>query len=100
MNGHGRVHQRSPGSHLSLFAHFFGILAIVLMLVWLLHYGKGFDLDSNDPGRIFNVMLEFEVLVIYLFKFNFLVLKFLICRFTLCLCSVDSSSWPVKVSVP
>ncbi|CAM8935753.1 unnamed protein product [Rhodiola kirilowii] len=55
VNGQGRARPGTPSSKLSMFAHFFGIIAIVLMLVWLLHYGKGLNLNSNDPGRIFNV---------------------------------------------
>uniref|UniRef100_A0A7N1A8H1 ascorbate ferrireductase (transmembrane) n=1 Tax=Kalanchoe fedtschenkoi TaxID=63787 RepID=A0A7N1A8H1_KALFE len=55
MNVRGRSLQKTPSSGLSMVAQLFGITAIVLMLVWLLHYGKGFDLNSNDPTRIFNL---------------------------------------------
>ncbi|CAM8999065.1 unnamed protein product [Rhodiola kirilowii] len=44
-----------PASCISTLAHVSGITAMVLMLVWLLHYRQGFDLDSHNPGRIFNV---------------------------------------------
>uniref|UniRef100_A0A7N0VC83 ascorbate ferrireductase (transmembrane) n=1 Tax=Kalanchoe fedtschenkoi TaxID=63787 RepID=A0A7N0VC83_KALFE len=44
-----------PASCISVLAHVSGITAMVLMLVWLLHYRQGFDLDSHNPARIFNV---------------------------------------------
>ncbi|XXG53482.1 hypothetical protein AAC387_Pa03g1566 [Persea americana] len=40
---------------LAVFANVFGITAIILMLVWLLHFRGGIDLDSDDPNLIFNV---------------------------------------------
>ncbi|RDX87858.1 putative transmembrane ascorbate ferrireductase 3, partial [Mucuna pruriens] len=36
-------------------AHFFGVLAFILLLVWLLHYRGGVDYDSDDGSRVFNV---------------------------------------------
>ncbi|KAI3734138.1 hypothetical protein L6452_13601 [Arctium lappa] len=42
-------------SRITVSAHIFGILANILMLVWLLHYREGLDLDSANPYRIFNV---------------------------------------------
>ncbi|MCD9561323.1 hypothetical protein HAX54_020380 [Datura stramonium] len=44
-----------PASRLTVFAHIFGVIAMILMLVWLLHYREGVDLDSYDPNKIFNV---------------------------------------------
>lgn len=38
-------------------AHLFGILAIILLLVWLLHYREGIDYDSDNGFRVFNVNL-------------------------------------------
>ncbi|XP_027362721.1 probable transmembrane ascorbate ferrireductase 3 [Abrus precatorius] len=35
-------------------AHFFGILSIILLLVWLLHYQQGIDYDSHIGLRVFN----------------------------------------------
>ncbi|KAG6396790.1 hypothetical protein SASPL_142947 [Salvia splendens] len=49
----GRYHSSASG--LTVVAHFFGILATILMLVWLLHYREGLDLDSDDARRVFNV---------------------------------------------
>ncbi|XP_074274945.1 putative transmembrane ascorbate ferrireductase 3 [Silene latifolia] len=46
---------RQKSSRITVVAHLFGILAIILMLVWLLHYRGGFDLNSDNPARIFNV---------------------------------------------
>lgn len=42
---------------LAVLAHVFGITAIILMLVWLLHFRGGIDLDSDDSNLIFNVSL-------------------------------------------
>jgi len=36
-------------------ARVFGILAVILMLVWLLHYREGLEYDSENPFRVFNV---------------------------------------------
>ncbi|GFP86552.1 probable transmembrane ascorbate ferrireductase 3 [Phtheirospermum japonicum] len=52
--GH-RYRYRRPASRMTVLAHLFGILAIMLLLVWLLHYREGFDLDSYNTNRIFNV---------------------------------------------
>ncbi|XP_076928137.1 putative transmembrane ascorbate ferrireductase 3 [Bidens hawaiensis] len=43
------------GSRITVAAHVFGILANILMLIWLLHYREGLDLDSSNPYRVFNV---------------------------------------------
>ncbi|KAL2343539.1 hypothetical protein Fmac_004824 [Flemingia macrophylla] len=37
------------------FAQLFGLLALILLLVWLLHYREGFEYDSENPLRVFNV---------------------------------------------
>ncbi|KAJ1387831.1 Cytochrome b561/ferric reductase transmembrane [Sesbania bispinosa] len=39
----------------SILAHLFGVLAIILLLVWLLHYRDGIDYDSDNGSRVFNV---------------------------------------------
>lgn len=39
----------------SLLAHFFGLAAAALMLVWVLHFGGGLDLKSDNKTLIFNV---------------------------------------------
>jgi cytochrome b-561 len=41
----------------SVLANLFGIIAIILMLVWLLHYQGGIEYDSSNPLRVFNVKL-------------------------------------------
>ncbi|XVE91838.1 hypothetical protein REPUB_Repub01dG0046000 [Reevesia pubescens] len=46
---------RSSASRLTIFAHLFGILAFILMLVWLLHYRGGIEYGSYDGSRVFNV---------------------------------------------
>lgn len=52
-----RVSYRRSASRLTVGAHLFGILAIVLLLVWLLHYRGGIEYDSDDPHRVFNVLI-------------------------------------------
>ncbi|XP_057961515.1 probable transmembrane ascorbate ferrireductase 3 [Malania oleifera] len=44
-----------PSSGITVVAHFFGLLALTLLLVWLLHYRGGLDLDSDNADRVFNV---------------------------------------------
>ncbi|KAL3502115.1 hypothetical protein ACH5RR_036564 [Cinchona calisaya] len=46
---------RRSASRLTNVAHLFGIIAIILLLVWLLHFREGMNLDSDNPFRIFNV---------------------------------------------
>lgn len=59
------------GSSLSvtLVARVFGILAIILMLVWLLHYRGGLEYDSEDPNRVFNVRIHLFPNDVCLFHF-------------------------------
>ncbi|KAK1390135.1 putative transmembrane ascorbate ferrireductase 3 [Heracleum sosnowskyi] len=49
-----RTYQRSA-SGITVLAHLLGLTALVLMLIWLLHYREGLDLDSENPIRVFNV---------------------------------------------
>ncbi|XVE85568.1 hypothetical protein DITRI_Ditri17bG0100800 [Diplodiscus trichospermus] len=46
---------RASASRLTIVAHFFGILAVILMLFWLLHYRGGIEYNSYDGVRVFNV---------------------------------------------
>ncbi|KAK6931696.1 Cytochrome b561/ferric reductase transmembrane [Dillenia turbinata] len=50
-----RATYRHTASRITVIAHLLGITAIVLLLVWLLHYRGGLNLDSNNPDHIFNV---------------------------------------------
>ncbi|KAL0296544.1 UNVERIFIED_CONTAM: putative transmembrane ascorbate ferrireductase 3 [Sesamum radiatum] len=50
-----RVRHRKPATRMTLLAHLFGIIATVLLIVWLLHYREGIDLDSDSASRVFNV---------------------------------------------
>ncbi|KAL0704148.1 hypothetical protein Bca4012_070573 [Brassica carinata] len=36
----------------TLVAHFFGILAVILMLIWLLHYREGIEYGSDNPLKV------------------------------------------------
>ncbi|KAF5748050.1 transmembrane ascorbate ferrireductase 3 [Tripterygium wilfordii] len=50
-----REFYRVSASRITVVAHVFGILAFILMLVWLLHYRGGIEYDSDNPDRVFNV---------------------------------------------
>ncbi|XP_051144973.1 probable transmembrane ascorbate ferrireductase 3 [Andrographis paniculata] len=50
-----RYRYARPASGVTVLAHLFGIIAIILLLVWLLHYREGIDLDSDNAYRVFNV---------------------------------------------
>jgi cytochrome b-561 len=40
---------------ISALAHLFGIISIILLLVWLVHYREGIDYDSDYGLRVFDV---------------------------------------------
>jgi len=44
-------------SRVSMLAHGLFLTTAVLMLVWLLHYRGGINIQSEDPERVFNVRL-------------------------------------------
>ncbi|KAJ4850224.1 hypothetical protein Tsubulata_033546 [Turnera subulata] len=50
-----RAVYRQSASRLTIIAHLFGILAFILMLVWLLHFREGIEYDSDNLYRVFNV---------------------------------------------
>ncbi|KAI5678036.1 hypothetical protein M9H77_08986 [Catharanthus roseus] len=54
VDDHRHFYKRSA-SRITIFAHIFGILSLILMLVWLLHYRGGLNLDSASSSRVFNV---------------------------------------------
>lgn len=61
ITGDRRTYQRSA-SGITVLAHLLGLTALVLMLIWLLHYREGLDLDSENPARVFNVnFLNFHI---------------------------------------
>lgn len=105
-----RVSYRRSASRLTIGAHLFGILAIILLLVWLLHYRDGIEYDSDDPHRVFNVLIgESPSSPISYKRFNLLkkmnsnewILEINYCsclhRFTHFLCSAGLCSLLVKV---
>ncbi|XP_028062384.1 probable transmembrane ascorbate ferrireductase 3 [Camellia sinensis] len=55
MDGYNQSRYLTPASRITVVAHLFGITALILLLVWLLHYRTGFDLDSSHPERVFNL---------------------------------------------
>ncbi|GAB2278503.1 hypothetical protein Dimus_013183, partial [Dionaea muscipula] len=50
---------RQSAAHITVVAHFFGVLAIILML-GLLHFSGDIDPDSDVPARVFNVEILFD----------------------------------------
>lgn len=50
-----RVMYKRSASGITVLAHLLGVTAVILLLIWLLHYREGIDLDSNNAYRIFNV---------------------------------------------
>ncbi|XP_072973660.1 probable transmembrane ascorbate ferrireductase 3 [Typha angustifolia] len=50
---------RSPAdivvSYATMAAHVFALTAAILMLVWVLHFGGGVNLHSDNPDLVFNV---------------------------------------------
>ncbi|KAF5443005.1 hypothetical protein F2P56_035602 [Juglans regia] len=46
---------QGSASRVTIVAHLFGLLSLVLILVWLLHYQGGLEYDSNEAYRVFNV---------------------------------------------
>jgi len=43
-------------------AHVLFVTTAVLMLVWLLHYRGGINIQSEDPEQIFNVRVTMDFL--------------------------------------
>ncbi|KAK4743015.1 hypothetical protein SAY87_001016 [Trapa incisa] len=60
-------------SGITKFVHVFGIMAFVLLLVWLLHYREGLNYFSNNPYRVFNVHPFLMVFGLILFSGEALV---------------------------
>ncbi|XP_010271183.1 PREDICTED: probable transmembrane ascorbate ferrireductase 3 [Nelumbo nucifera] len=53
-NIEGSSLRRRP-SRATAVGHFFGVLAAILLLTWLLHFRGGLDLDSDNKDKVFNV---------------------------------------------
>ena len=66
----GRAIYRQSASRLTVVAHLFGILAFILMLVWLLHYRGGIEYHSDNPDRVFNVN-KISSLFVSLLSYNY-----------------------------
>ncbi|KAK2988592.1 hypothetical protein RJ640_011562 [Escallonia rubra] len=52
---YSRETYRRSASRITVIAHLFGVTAIILLLVWLLHYREGLNIESDNPYRVFNV---------------------------------------------
>jgi cytochrome b-561 len=52
-------HQRHSvvASRVAMFAHLLFLVTAVLMLVWLLRFRGGINIQSEDPDQIFNVRI-------------------------------------------
>ena len=53
----GSHHHPIMASRVSMLAHVLFLTTAVLMLVWLLHYRGGINIQSEDPEQVFNVRL-------------------------------------------
>nr|CAB3493467.1 unnamed protein product [Digitaria exilis] len=51
----GSHHHSMMASRVAMVAHLLFLTTAVLMLVWLLHYRGGINIQSEDPEQIFNV---------------------------------------------
>lgn len=51
----GSHHHHLLASRVGMFAHLLFVTTAVLMLVWLLHFRGGINIQSEDPEQIFNV---------------------------------------------
>ncbi|CAN6309602.1 unnamed protein product [Urochloa humidicola] len=51
----GSHHHSIMATRIAMFAHVLFLTTAVLMLVWLLHYRGGINIQSEDPEQIFNV---------------------------------------------
>lgn len=51
----GSHHHSILASRVAMVAHVLFLTTAVLMLVWLLHYRGGINIQSEDPEQIFNV---------------------------------------------
>ncbi|GJN23515.1 hypothetical protein PR202_gb11170 [Eleusine coracana subsp. coracana] len=51
----GNYHHSVVASRVAMLAHVLFLTTAVLMLVWLLHYRGGINIQSEDPEQIFNV---------------------------------------------
>ncbi|GAB4828682.1 hypothetical protein Ancab_018347 [Ancistrocladus abbreviatus] len=46
--------QRQAATRVTIFSQFFGVLNLVLMLIWLLHYRGGINIASDNPYLVWN----------------------------------------------
>ena len=53
----GSHHHSIMASRVAVLAHVLFLSTAVLMLVWLLHYRGGINIQSEDPEQVFNVRL-------------------------------------------
>ena len=54
------AHQRHSvvASRVAMFAHLLFLVTAILVLVWLLHFRGGINIQSDDPDQIFNVRTD------------------------------------------
>jgi cytochrome b-561 len=55
----GSHHHSIVASRVAMVAHVLFLTTAVLMLVWLLHFRGGINIQSEDPEQIFNVRCGF-----------------------------------------
>ncbi|KAF8734317.1 hypothetical protein HU200_014541 [Digitaria exilis] len=57
----GSHHHSMMASRVAMVAHLLFLTTAVLMLVWLLHYRGGINIQSEDPEQIFNKMAHMMI---------------------------------------
>jgi hypothetical protein len=62
-------------SVVAMLAHLLFLTTAVLMLVWLLHYRGGINIQSEDPDQVFNVYMlcfyrSFSCSVVFICKLD------------------------------
>lgn len=56
-----RARLRKAAFSMTRVAHVFAVAALILLLVWLLHFREGLDYHSDNPYRVFNVTKRFRI---------------------------------------
>ncbi|KAL6978525.1 protein-serine,threonine phosphatase [Sarracenia purpurea var. burkii] len=65
MDSSQRQRYRKPASGITILAHILGVIFVILLLIWLLHYRGGINLDSNNAGNISNPSADLHFFGVY-----------------------------------
>ena len=66
---------RRSASNLTMFAHLFGILSVILMLIWILHYRGNIEYNSDNQASVFNVSFYTNYQYMHIFIFSYLFMR-------------------------